>query len=182
MAGVVAFNVTTDPAQEEVEQLFTDHSAMVYRAAYRVTGSAEDAEDVVQGLFLGLLTREFPPGLRENPKAYLHRSAINSALNLLQSRRRRAASLEAAVADPAVGLCVDASAPVRQRELQEQLASALSQLRPNAVELLMLRYEHGCKEKEIARLLGMSRPAVAIALFRARGRLRKLMRASGDKS
>ena len=40
---------------EEFESIFHEHSEFVYRTAYRVTGSAEDAEDVMQTVFLKLL-------------------------------------------------------------------------------------------------------------------------------
>jgi DNA-directed RNA polymerase specialized sigma24 family protein len=44
------------------------------------------------------------------------------------------------------------------------------------VEVLVLRYEHDYSDAEIARLLGKSRGAVALTLFRARARLKKLLR------
>ena len=46
--------------------------------------------------------------------------------------------------------------------------------------MLILRYEHGTSEAEIGRLLGTSRAVVAVTLFRARARLKKLLRASYD--
>jgi DNA-directed RNA polymerase specialized sigma24 family protein len=41
--------------------------------------------------------------------------------------------------------------------------------------MLVLRYEHGFTEVEIGRLLGTSRAVVAVTLFRARARLKKLL-------
>jgi RNA polymerase sigma-70 factor (ECF subfamily) len=52
-----------------------------------VTGSAEDAEDVLQTVFLRLL-RRLPPDLQKNPKAYLYRAAVNQSLDLIRRRRR----------------------------------------------------------------------------------------------
>ena len=75
---------------QELEQIFREHYQLVYRTAYRVTGSAEDAEDVLQTIFLRLLRREFPPDLKKNPKAYLYRAAVNSSLDTIRSRQRRA--------------------------------------------------------------------------------------------
>src|SRR5437764_3859272 len=77
---------------EEFAKLFHEHYSLVYRAAYRVTGNAEDAEDVVQTLFLKLLRRQRPLDLDSNPKGYLHRAAVNAALDLLRSRKRAEAA------------------------------------------------------------------------------------------
>jgi DNA-directed RNA polymerase specialized sigma24 family protein len=59
---------------------------MIYRTAYSVTRSPQD--DVVQTLFLGLLRRGFPEGLKENPRAYLYRAAVNYSLNTVRLRGR----------------------------------------------------------------------------------------------
>src|SRR5262245_15643732 len=80
--------LTMDTAALEFERLFREHSHFIYRTAYSVTGNSQDAEDVLQGLFLGLLQRGLPPGLKENPKAYLYRAAVNLSLNTLRTRRR----------------------------------------------------------------------------------------------
>ena len=41
-----------------LEDLFREHNGAVYRAAYRITGNAMDAEDVLQTVFMRLLRRE----------------------------------------------------------------------------------------------------------------------------
>lgn len=177
MSPVAAFRQTSEPLAEELEALFLEHSRLVYRTAYSVTGSPQDAEEVVQTLFLQLVRRGFPPGLRKNPKAYLYRAAINLALNAVKSRRRRASAgdpeqLALVVEAPAV----DPSNP--DADLQERLIEAIATLNPRAVEMLVLRYEHKCGEAEIGALLGTSRGVVAVTLYRARARLRKLLRTS----
>jgi RNA polymerase sigma factor (sigma-70 family) len=58
------------------------------------------------------------------------------------------------------------------------LSDALAQLNPRAVEILILRYEHDYSDAEIARILGKSRGAIALTLFRARARLKALLRTS----
>jgi RNA polymerase sigma factor (sigma-70 family) len=96
-------------AAEELEDVFREHSHLVYRTAYSVTGSAQDAEDVVQTLFLQLLRRGCPPALRENPKAYLYRAAVNLALNAVKSRQRRTSAVHAARLELAVDASGDTS-------------------------------------------------------------------------
>jgi len=176
MSPVVAFTVPNEPLSEELEALFREHSRLVYRTAYYVTRSAEDAEDVAQGVFLHLWRRGVPPGLRDNPKAYLYRAAVNLALTAVRSRERRALAEQAQVESEA-SVCF-AKAPT---DLQDQLASAIPQLSPKTVEMLVLKYEHGFTEREIGRLLGTSRAVVAVTLFRARARLKKLLHTSSGE-
>jgi RNA polymerase sigma factor (sigma-70 family) len=180
MSAVAAINVTSEPAAQELEEVFREHARLVYRTAYSVTGSAQDAEDVVQTLFLQLLRRGFPPGFAENPQAYLYRAAVNVSLNAVKSRQRHARNTERL--EPALEGLLAATAPDPETDLQERLVQAIAQLKPRAVEMLILRYEHNCSEAEIGKLLGTSRGVVAVTLFRARARLKKLLRASsGEK-
>ena len=60
----------------ELEKVFREHHAFVYRTAYGVTGRVEDADDVVQTVFLRPLRHEIPPDLTRNPRAYLSRDSL----------------------------------------------------------------------------------------------------------
>src|ERR1051325_3575364 len=73
---------------EDFERLFQEYHRLVYHAAYRITCNAEDAEDVLQTLFLRLLRRDTAPDFQSNPKGYLHRAAVNIALDIVRRRRR----------------------------------------------------------------------------------------------
>ena len=174
MSSVAVFRRPHEPLAEDLEDAFREHSRLVYRTAYSVTGRAQDAEDVVQTLFLQLLRRGFPTEFRKNPKGYLYRAAVNQSLNVVKSRRRQAAvdpeQLEAAVHGP------DERDAAAKEDLQARLIDAIATLNPRAVEMLILRYEHDTSEAEIGRLLGTSRAVVAVTLFRARTRLKKLLR------
>jgi RNA polymerase sigma-70 factor (ECF subfamily) len=179
MSPVAALTRADAALSEELEEVFRAHARLVYRTAYSVTGSPQDAEDVVQAIFLQLLRRGFPPDFRRNPKAYLYRAAVNRALNAVKSRRRRASDVDPAT----LHLAVEASVVDAKADLEERLVTAIAQLNPRAVEMLILRYEHDYSEADIGRLLGTSRGVVAVTLFRARARLRKLLRvSSGERS
>src|SRR5262245_17407813 len=74
---------------QELERIFQQHYRLVYRTAYSITGSVEDAEDVLQTIFMRLLAREVPPDLRTNPEPYLYKAAFNLSLNTVRQRRRQ---------------------------------------------------------------------------------------------
>jgi RNA polymerase sigma-70 factor, ECF subfamily len=182
MSSVAVFRRPHEPLAEDLEDAFREHSRLVFRTAYSVTGSTQDAEDVVQSLFLQLLRRGFPREFHKNPKGYLYRAAVNLSLNAAKSRRRHAADVDPERLEAADNRPDEREAAAKD-DLQARLIDAIATLNSRAVEMLILRYEHGTSEAEIGRLLGTSRAVVAVTLFRARARLKKLLRASsGDQS
>jgi RNA polymerase sigma-70 factor (ECF subfamily) len=160
--------------RREFEEIFSQYSRFVYRTAYAVTGRHEDAEDVLQTIFLRLARQELSPELLKNPKPYLYRSAVNVSFNVLRSRRR-AASLQDAAQYQQPERAPDA---MFDEELCTRLREAIGQLKPEAAEILLLRYTHNHSDAEIARMLGVSRGTIALKLFRLRARLKKLLRAA----
>ena len=74
MSTVTVPEVTNRLLPQEFERLFRENYQFVYRTAYRVTRSAEDAEDVLQTIFLRLLASESPPDLKKEPERYLRRT------------------------------------------------------------------------------------------------------------
>jgi RNA polymerase sigma-70 factor (ECF subfamily) len=158
---------------QDFEELFREHHQLVCRTAYSITGRVEDAEDVLQMLFLKLMRRGLPPGFQQNPKGYLYRAAVNASLDLIQSRTRRS-DVEAAIP-----LRPEDSPGSEEREnpFLDRLRGALTRLKPRAVEILILHYKFDYTDAQIAKMLGTSRGAVALNLYRSRARLKKLLRA-----
>lgn len=167
------------PLTQEFEEIFQEHYVLVYRTAYGVTGRVEDAEDVVQTIFLRLLQRDTPPPFLKNPKGYLYRAAVNLSLTIVESRRRRALTEES----EDLAASIPARASSRAEELHRKLYEAIAQLKPKAAAILTLRYLHNHSDAEIAKLLGTSRGVIAVTLYRSRARLKKLLQASlGEES
>jgi RNA polymerase sigma-70 factor (ECF subfamily) len=158
---------------EDFERIFNENQALVYRVAYRITGSSEDAQDVLQTLFLRLLRREILPDMDRNPKAYMHRAAINIALDVVKLRARN-------VSTGNVEDHMKETAPPPDRipafRVQDWLREALGELNPKAAEIFVLKHVEGYNNAEIAQMLGTSRGTVAVLLFRARARLKKSVR------
>jgi RNA polymerase sigma-70 factor (ECF subfamily) len=165
---------------EALETLFREHGALVFRTAYRVTGSAADAEDVLQTVFLRLAGRPDLQRLGKEPRAYLHRSAVNGALDLVRSRLSAAGTvaLEEHGGDvEARGALPDAAAEAV--ELRVRLRRALARLAPRVAEVFVLRALEGIPNRRIAVLLGSSPAVVAVQYFRARTQLRRELLTEG---
>jgi RNA polymerase sigma-70 factor (ECF subfamily) len=165
---------------QEFDDIYREHAPLVYRTAWGVLGSREDAEDIVQTVFLRLLQREAAVEFQRNPAGYLYRAAVNAALDVLRARRRRPVLVE-----PIEQLAVAApeSDSHRLEDLHQRLFAALVQLSPQARELLILRYMHRKSVADIGKLLGVSRAVVSLRLFRSRARMRRLLGdVLGDRS
>ena len=67
MSTVTMSRPTADHS-EEIEGLFREHYLLVYRTAWVITGNPDDAEDVLQTIFLRLMRRTAPPDIRKNGK------------------------------------------------------------------------------------------------------------------
>src|SRR4026209_1276655 len=87
---IVRMPETKATGSPEFEEIFNEYSRFVYRTAYAVTGRHEDAEDVLQTIFLRLARQEIAPDVLKNPKPYLYRSAVNVSLNVIRARGREA--------------------------------------------------------------------------------------------
>jgi len=150
---------------DELEGLFQAHYRSVLGIAYRITGNAADAEDVLQTVFLRLAGRDRAAPRLENSEGYLRRAAINASLDVLRARRAEG-SVPLDDSQPGSG-------KPEPSDLRDFLRRALAKLSPEAAEIFTLRFFEGHSNREISRLLGMSQVGVAVTLHRARRRLQK---------
>ena len=180
-AGVRSANAGDDTLERiSLERVFLEHKERVFRAAYRVTGSATDSEDVVQSVFLKLARRELSDigDDIQNIGGYLHRAAVNAALDLIRMRRdAQNMPLEDAEITRPLELSSRAEGEYSPLELRRWLRQAMSKLGTRSAEMFVLRYIEGRDNSEIAKRLKTSRATVAVTLHRTRSLLKKDFRA-----
>lgn len=178
MLTAVTESAPPPPPSGNLEMIFQDHYSQVYATAYRLTGSSQDAEDVLQTVFLRLLKRRDDVDLSPSPVSYLHRAAVNASLDLLRARTRsRSVGLDDL--DQALPTGEPEASPERRqedREMRGVLRQALTQLTPKSAEIFSLRFLEDLSNREIAKVLGMTQTAVGVALHRARNQIRKEIR------
>ncbi|MGH2469510.1 MAG: sigma-70 family RNA polymerase sigma factor [Chloroflexota bacterium] len=174
MEGAVA---RAEPAVESFESFFRQQFGRVYALLYRVTGSAEDAEDLAQELFLQV-SRQRPP-LWESPTAtgWLWKAAGHMALNELRgSRRRRDRETRAVSHDRPLRLVremlQDPAEGAERREQQQEVRGVLKTLRPRESTLLLLRHS-GLSYAAVAQALELNPASVGKLLARAEAHFRE---------
>jgi RNA polymerase sigma factor (sigma-70 family) len=162
-------------SSESLSRLFREHYRRVLSAAYRITGSMADAEDIAQTVFLRIASVDSPPSTSTG--SYLYRAAINGALDLLRHRKAVPASpLEdaAEIVSSASGSSPEAEAA--SKELGNLLRAAVSELPPRRAEMFILRYVEELDNREIAALMGTSQAVVAVTLHNVRSKLKKRLK------
>jgi RNA polymerase sigma-70 factor, ECF subfamily len=161
------------PNPPDFGDMYRAHHSMVFRTAYRITGNAADAEDVLQTVFLRIVRRnerrDDSADAIERPQSYLRRAAVHAALDLVRARRSGVViDLERLPA--AIG-----SQPA-QCDLRNVLRQELSELPARSAEIFTLRFFEGLTNPEIADVLGISSITVAVTLHRTRRALQKKLR------
>lgn len=150
---------TLDPAR------LGDHLDRLYRAAWALSGSREDAEDLVQETYARVLSR--PRLLRnEDDLGYLLRTLRNTFLNLRRSERRR---LRPGPLPEQLDLVADPKARDPQAAVEAgELYAAIAALPDDFRDVLVAVDITGLSYNEAARALRIREGTVMSRLYRAR--------------
>ena len=148
--------------EAEFLPLFDQYHNMIYRLAFSYTKSTQDAEDVVQAVFLKLLDSKHPPQPGKE-RAWLCQVTVNACKDLLRSSWRRKS-------EP-----LNETIPFVQEE-ESELFSAVMALPANYRAAVHLHYYEGYSIREIAGFLRTSPSAVSMRLHRARNLLRSSLK------
>ena len=167
-AAVYEHEVVTQPT--EFSRIFEAHHGMIFRTAYRITGNAADAEDVLQTIFLRLLRQPVGSAALDQEESYLRRAAVNASLDIIrQKQASRSVPLNEAATQSSTG-------PTAENALQDCLRRALRTLTDRSAEIFALRYFEDLTNPQIASALDISQVLVAVSLHRARRQLQKEIR------
>ncbi len=151
----------------DLERLFHAHQQELIARLQRIVGCCHTAADLAQDAYVRLLRVEEPQDIT-HPRAFLHRTAINLALDYLRKQKHRASiltSFDDAATVPS--LAPAASQSVYDKQRLAAFQSALATLPPPTKEVLVLRRIHGCAHDEIAQRLGLTKRQVENHLAKA---------------
>jgi RNA polymerase sigma factor (sigma-70 family) len=173
-------NAAASPLAADIGDVFQTHERALWGLCYRLTGSAADADDLVQETFVRAMER--PPARTDEPwRPWLVRVATNLGLDLLRRRRRRGyvgrwlpspveTGEDAAPApeEPAGGRCLVEGRYEMLESVSFAFLLALEALTPRQRAVLLLRDVFDYSARETAAVLGVSEANVRIILHRAR--------------
>ncbi len=158
---------------QEVCELYRRHRARALRIARRILKDPEDAEDVVQDVFIRLWRAPVRFYGKAAYTTWLFRVMVNSSINNLRSRKRRA-RLRSELSPS-----TDPEQAAIGRELHRIFEAALREVSAQHAQVLWLRELRGKSYLEIAELLKMPEGTVKSALNRGRSHVQALLAAQG---
>ena len=168
--------VTVEPAEVWVpptwQEVVEQHSARVYRLAYRLTGNVHDAEDLTQEVFVRVFRSlsTYTPGTFEG---WLHRITTNLFLDQVRRKKRIRFDALAEDADARMaGREPDPSRAYDDTHLDDDVQAALDALPPDFRAAVVLCDIEGLTYEEIAATLGIKLGTVRSRIHRGRSQLR----------
>ncbi len=164
--------MTESVAVPSWDEIVDQHSERVYRLAYRLTGSAADAEDLTQDVFVRVFRSlsTYQPGTFEG---WLHRITTNLFLD--GARRKQRIRFDALSDERVERLRSTASTPhehVADRTFDADVEDALAQLPPDFRAAVVLCDIEGLTYEEIADILDAKLGTVRSRIHRGRAMLR----------
>lgn len=156
------------------EHIVMEHSARVYRLAYRLTGNQHDAEDLTQEVFVRVFRslHNYQPGSFEG---WLHRITTNVFLDQVR-RKKRIRMDHMGEESHQYADHNEFSTPERgyeHKNLDHDIQKALDNLAPEYRVAVVLCDIEGLSYEEIATTLGIKLGTVRSRIHRARAQLRK---------
>ena len=156
--------------------LVEQHGKVAFGLAFRLTGNAQDAEEVVQESFLKAYRQLGRFEARSNFSTWLHRIVVNCAMDVLRTRKsRKAREHVGQVEDVAESLPSSEPCPeqlARSAEIERLVGESMDELTAQERAAFTLRHREGRSIEEIGELLGLQKSAAKHAVFRAVKKLR----------
>ena len=151
---------------EEFIRLYLPLGDGLYRSAFRLLGSQEEAEDAVQDLYIKLWNSRDSLDTVHNPSAWSHALLHNLCVDRLRSgygeRERTAPDVQMAAEEP----------PERSERLEMAL-QAVRSLSGRERNLLKQRLFYDLSYEEIARRTGMTEVALRVAFHRLKNKIKR---------
>lgn len=143
----------------ESELLFTSHHPLLFSLAYRMLGSLQDTEDLLQDVFITFSETE--TGAIQNQKAYLCKMVTNRCIDLLKSASKRREQYTGTwLPEPLITENVPSGDPAGQVFLKESVSMAylllLQQLSETERAVFILKEVLQYSYEEIAEIVGKS--------------------------
>jgi RNA polymerase sigma-70 factor, ECF subfamily len=159
----------TDQARDDLERLLGEFRPKLHRYCARMTGSAVDAEDIVQDAMIKAFNALPEVAVVDNPEGWLFRIAHNTALDFLR-RRARGPTMQN---ERTLDMIAAPDSPDWNHEVAAMSLRTFMRLPALQRSTVILKDVLGHTIEEVASITGVSEPAAKSALQRGRVRLRE---------
>ncbi len=155
-------------------ELYRIHFRKVHALCYRMTGSGELADDLVQETFVRILRHRGSFRSEGRFTTWMYRIARNVCVDHLQRARRRERFKRALGESAPTGTAPEARSTGRHDSLPDPslVERALARMAPEKREALILSRYHDLRHAEVGEILGCSAGAARVRVHRAMKELR----------
>lgn len=148
--------------------LYQRYGPALLRKCERMLGNSQDAEDIVQGLFVDLLTK----GKTDFDLPYLYRASTNRCLNFIRDKKKRRDLL----AQQGDNIKAVSRAITEDRVIDKDvLVKLVRQLDKKSCEILVYRYFDDLTQEEISELTNTSRKTIGKRLKKIKQKVQDLV-------
>ena len=155
------------------EQLYREHSGRIYALASRMAGSPDEGQDLLQEIFLQAYRKLGTFKGDANIGTWLYRLALNHCLDFVRSKRAKMGRITDTLdADGSFEPVARVETPIARMDLER----AISRLPAGCREVFVLHDIEGFDHKEVGELLGIAEGTSKSQIFRARMKLRGMLR------
>ncbi len=163
-------------ARSKFETIYHAYKGLMFYAANRILDNSQDAEDVVHQAFLKIIDilEQIPEASCPQTRSLVVTITERKALDIYRKRKRRTIlPIDEENMQTAIPTEIDGIAQ------SSAIAQAIAALPPKYRALLLLKYDNGYTEKEVAHIMGMSEANVKKTIQRAKAKLQTLLEEMG---
>lgn len=157
--------------RSKFEQLYLHYKGLMHYTANKILRNDQDAEDAVHEAFVALIEniQKISDIQCHKTKSYVVTIVENKAIDLYRKKQRH----------PTGAFMEELQGVTAEYELDDGLTQCILKLPARYREVILLRYEQGVPDGEIAKLLGISQPTVRKLAQRAKDSLETICREEG---
>ena len=162
--------IDSEPEKSIFEQIYLTYGGLMLYVARRILGSQQDAEDAVHQAFVSIAKNmdKISDPMCTKTRSWVVTIAEHKAIDIYRARQRRAT---VPLGEETAGLSFDMPAG--------GLAAAISRLPARYRTFILLKYDNGYTNEELAHMLGLSYEGVHSLDARAKKKLKKLLKEEG---
>ncbi len=145
--------------ENAVRIFIREYKIPLYNYIYRIVYNREDAEDLLQEVFLKIFKNIDSIDFKRNLRSFIFKIARNSCIDFLRKRKSRI---------PFIEEIYESKNDIYERmKLKGKIERALLNLKEEDREIIILKYIENFKIKEISEITGIPENTVKIRIFRA---------------
>src|SRR5688500_3579984 len=160
---------------EAFEELYRAHAGRLYSLIFRMAGSVQEAEDLLQEVFLNAHRKLGSFRGDSSLGTWLYRLAVNQCLDFLRGRQAKMARTTGSLDEEGADEPIAAAPLVPTAVSRIDLERAIAQLPAGCRAAFVLHDVEGFEHHEVAAMLGVSAGTSKSQVHKARMKLRKLL-------